>query len=156
MLKYYDEIMRYTHKLTGDKNLAQDMTQETYARALEASKKTNATMQKAFFYKIARNLVIDKARKDTILTQTPYEEEKHGIVEFQKTETLLEEEIQQEKLKACIKNLPPQNKKAFVLHYYKGHTRKEIAQMMGISTNAVEKNITRAVLRLKEQMKKDD
>ncbi|WP_363915065.1 sigma-70 family RNA polymerase sigma factor [Sulfurospirillum sp. SCADC] len=52
---------------------------------------------------------------------------------------LLDEQIRQETLKACIKNLSPQNKKAFVLYYYKGYSRQEIAQMMGISTNAVKK-----------------
>ncbi len=41
MLKYYDEIMGYTQRLTGDKTLAQDLTQETYAKVLEASKKSN-------------------------------------------------------------------------------------------------------------------
>ncbi|NLU33362.1 MAG: RNA polymerase sigma factor [Wolinella succinogenes] len=156
MLKYYDEIMRYTQRLTGDKNLAQDLTQEVYTKALEASKKSDAVMQKAFFYKIARNLVIDKKRKDAIATQIPYEEEEHYATALPKIEEAIEEERRRERLKACIRALPSQNRKAFVLHYYKGYTRKEIAQIMGISVNGVEKNITRAVLRLKEEMKEDD
>jgi RNA polymerase sigma-70 factor, ECF subfamily len=156
MLEYYDEIMGYTQRLTGDKILAQDLTQETYAKVLEASKKSNTIIQKAFLYKVALNLVIDKARKDKILTQTPYEEEKHCGCTSQNTEEILDEQMRQETLKACIKNLSPQNKKAFVLYYYKGYSRQEIAQMMGISANAVEKNIARAVLQLKEQITKDD
>ncbi|XPS41132.1 RNA polymerase sigma factor [Aliarcobacter butzleri] len=46
-------------------------------------------------------------------------------------------------------------KKAFVFYYYKGYTRKEIAQILDISTNAVEKNISRAILKIKDEMKKD-
>ncbi|AFL69286.1 RNA polymerase sigma factor [Sulfurospirillum barnesii] len=155
MLEYYDEILCYTQRLTGDKVLAQDLTQETYIKVLEARKKSNMIIQKAFLYKVARNLVIDKVRKDKIVHQMPYEEEKHCGEVLSNTQERVDEQIRQETLKACIKNLSPQNKKAFVLYYYKGYSRQEIAQMMGISTNAVEKNITRAVLQLKEQIAKE-
>jgi RNA polymerase sigma-70 factor (ECF subfamily) len=155
MLEYYNEISYYLLRLTGDKHVANDLTQETYVKVLEASKKSDIVMQKAFFYKIAKNLVIDKVRKDKILTKTAYEEDKHSIPDKDGTEEIIANEVRQEKLKECIQNLPLRNKKAFVLHYYKGYTRKEIAHIMEISTNAVEKNITRAVLKIKEQMNKD-
>lgn len=155
MLEYYDEISYYLLRLTGDKHLAKDLTQETYVKVLEVSKKSDILVQKAFLYKIAHNLVVDKVRKDKILIHFTYEEEQHCIPEQERPEELVANEIRQKKLKECIQNLSPQNKRAFVLHYYKGYTRKEIAEIMKISTNAVEKNITRSVLKIKEQMKKD-
>ena len=155
MLEYYDEISYYLLRLTGDKHLAKDLTQETYVKVLEVSKKSDILVQKAFLYKIAHNLVVDKVRKDKILIRSTYEEEQHCIPEQERPEELVANEIRQKKLKECIQNLSPQNKRAFVLHYYKGYTRKEIAEIMKISTNAVEKNITRSVLKIKEQMKKD-
>jgi len=155
MLEYYDEISYYLLRLTGDKHLAKDLTQETYVKVLEVSKKSDILVQKAFLYKIAHNLVVDKVRKDKILLHSAYEEEQHCIPEKERPEELVADEIRQKKLKECILTLSPQNKRAFVLHYYKGYTRKEIAEIMKISTNAVEKNITRAVLKIKEQMKKD-
>jgi RNA polymerase sigma-70 factor (ECF subfamily) len=155
MLEYYDEISYYLLRLTGDKHLAKDLTQETYVKVLEASKKSNIMIKKAFLYQIAKNLVIDKVRKDKILTQTSYEEENHCILDQDRTEDIILDELREEKLKECILNLSTKNRKAFFLHYYKGYTRKEIAEVMDISTNAVEKNITRAVIKIKEQMKKD-
>ena len=155
MLEYYNEITYYLLRLTGDKHIAKDLTQETYVKVLEASKKSDIKMQKAFLYKIAHNLLVDKVRKDKILTQTTYEEEDHFTADKDRPEEILTDELRQQKLKQCIGDLSPRNKKAFVLHYYKGYTRKEIGIMMDISTNAVEKNITRAVLKIKEQMEKD-
>jgi len=155
MTEFYKEIFNYIHRLTGDKVLAKDLTQETYAKVLEINKGSKVDIKKAYLYKVAQNLVIDRARREKILILTAYEEESHFIPEEQRPEGIVSNEIRQNKLKACIQNLSPQNKKAFVLHFYKGLTRKEIAVIMGISTNAVEKNITRATMKIKEQMKKD-
>jgi len=155
MTEHYDEISYYIQRLTGDKNLAKDLTQETYTKVLEISQTSDISIQKAYLYRVAKNLVIDKARRDKTFIQAPYEEEEHSISEHEHPENLASEEIRKNKLKKCIKELSPQNKKAFILHYYKGYSRKEISAIMGISTNAVEKNITRAVLKIKEKMNKD-
>ena len=155
MIEYYKELLYYIQRLTGDKNLAKDLTQETYAKVLEVNKQSNMGIKKAYLYKIAYNLVIDKIRRDKVLTQTPYLEEIHTISEKERPEEIIDDEFRQKKLKECIKNLSSRNKKAFVLFYYKGYTRKEIAEIMDISVNAVEKNITRATLKIKEQMKMD-
>ena len=155
MTEHYDEISYYIQRLTGDKNLAKDLTQETYTKVLEISTNSDTVIQKAYLYRVAKNLVIDKVRKDKVFTQSPYEEEEHSICEHEYPENIASEQLRKNKLKQCIKELSPQNKKAFILHYYKGYTRKEIAVIMGITTNAVEKNITRAVLKLKDKMNKD-
>lgn len=155
MIEHYDEIFYYIQRLTGDKILAKDLTQETYTKVLEISKKEDITIKKAYLYKVAQNLVIDKVRKDKTLPQTSYEEEKHSIPDKEKPEEIISDELRQKKLKECIKELSTQNKKAFMLYYYKNYTRKDIAKIMGISTNAVEKNISRAILKIKEQMGND-
>ena len=156
MLKYYDEISYFIQKLTGDKNLAKDLTQDTYVKVLQNNSSLKDTLPKAYLYKIAKNLVIDKVRKDKLLTQVHYEEDKCSIPLHDMPDEIVIQENRKEKLKKCIQNLSSQNKKAFVLYYYKGYTRIEIAELMQISRNAVEKNITRATLKIKEQMKKDE
>jgi len=156
MLEYYKEISYYLLRLTKDKDLAKDLTQETYAKALEIDKKVgNTTIQKAYLYKIAHSLVIDKARKSKKLSYTSFEEEQYSIPKKEYPEEILSDEKREQKLKKCISTLSKRNKQAFVLHVYKGLTRKEISEIMGISVNAVEKNITRATLKIKEQMKKE-
>ncbi|NVJ54467.1 MAG: RNA polymerase sigma factor [Campylobacteraceae bacterium] len=156
MLEYYKEISYYLLRLTKDKDLAKDLTQETYAKALEIDKKSeNITIQKAYLYKIAHSLVIDKARKNKKISYTSFEEEQYSIPKTECPDEILSDEKREQKLKKCISALSKRNKQAFVLHVYKGLTRKEISLIMGISVNAVEKNITRATMKIKEQMKKE-
>ena len=155
MLEHYEEISYYIQRLTGDKNLSKDLTQETYVKALEIRKEPNVHLQKAYLYKIAKNLVIDKARKESKLIQTAYEEERHTIPVNERPDEIINNEMCQQKIKECISQLPVRNKKAFILFYYKGYTRKEIALMMGITISAVEKNITRATQKIKEKMMKE-
>jgi len=154
MLEHYKEILCYVQRLTNDKDLAKDLTQDTYIRALEVDKKSTMSIEKSYLYKIARNLVIDKVRRSKVITQMPYDEETHCNEQKDSPEGIIYDEFNQEKLKECIQNLPRRNKQAFVLYLYKGYSRKEISEIMGISTNAVEKNITRATLKIKEEMKK--
>lgn len=156
MLQYYNEISYYLQKLTGDKNLAKDLTQDTYVKVLQNNQNLDENFPKAYLYKIAKNLVIDKVRKDKYLPQVEYKEEKNFIEEEQRPESLISEENRKLRLRESIESLSPRNKKAFVLYYYKGYTRSEISELMNISRNAVEKNITRATLKIKEQMKKDE
>lgn len=152
MLKHYKEINLYLQKLTGDKVLAKDLTQETYTKFLEVIKSVD-NISKSYLYKIAKNLVIDKVRRDKLLIQTPFEEDYHSVYKQDSIEETLLNESRKTYLKECIKNLPPQQKKVFVLYFYKEYSRKEISQLLGISINAVEKNITRAVAKIKEDMK---
>lgn len=157
MLKYYDEIAYYLQKLTRDKDIAKDLTQDTYVKAIEMINKSNIVIQKAYLYTIARNLVIDKVRRDKRTPQTSYDDkEEYTIAENEFPETILHQEIRKDAFKRCIENLSHQMQKAFVLHFYEGYSRKEIAEIMGISTAAVEKNITRAIEKIKEAMKKEN
>lgn len=155
LLEYYKEISHYIFKLTGDKNLAKDLTQETYAKVLEISKNSDVEIQKAYLYKIAQNLVIDRMRREKLLYQTSYDENEHFSIYYDYTEEIIFEEIRKKKIRECIKKLPLQQKKAFILYYYKGYTRKEISEILDISTNAVEKNISRAITKIKKEMEKD-
>lgn len=155
MLQYYDELLYFAQKLVGDKEKAKDIIQETYTKVLEINKSSHSEIKRAYLYKMVQNLVIDKARREKVVPQITYNENEHFIQQEDFAEEIISQDQRQNKLRECIKNLSPQNKKAFVLHYYKGYTRKEIGQILNISVNAVEKNITRAVLKIKEEMKKD-
>ena len=53
-----------------------------------------------------------------------------------------------------VETLPNRSKEAFLLHTIDGYSRKEIAFMMGISPNAVEKHIIRATKNLQEKLTK--
>ena len=66
MLKYYDELVYYVQNMTNDKQLALEIIQETYAKTLEKQKDTIIENERAFLYKVARNLTFDYSKKGKI------------------------------------------------------------------------------------------
>lgn len=55
-----------------------------------------------------------------------------------------------------IKKLPPKRKEAFVLHILEDYSKEEVAKMMNISVQAVEKHISRATIELKAKLNKKE
>lgn len=152
MLEYYKEILYYIQRMVGDKEEAKDVTQEAYIRVLEIDSKSQISNKRAYLYKIARNLVIDGSKKKHKNFEVTYEEDSYSIPKEEQPEEIITTLDEQELLMKTIQTLPAKSKQAFVLHIINGYTRKEISEKMGISTNAVEKHITRATSKIKQKI----
>lgn len=156
MTKYYNELVYYVQRMIGDKEKSRDLIQETYMKTIEKSKKINIKNERAFLYKVARNLVVDKARKKQKVFKVEYEESTHFIPKKEQPEEIVLINSRDEDLKKIIETLPSRSKQAFVLHIMKGYSRQEIAQIMGISVNAVQKHITRGTKKVQEKIDLDE
>lgn len=156
MVKYYNELIYYVQKLTNDKEKSTDIIQETYTKTLEKSKNSNIENERAFLYKVARNLVIDQSRKKKKIQKIEFEEHEHSIPKTEQPEDIALNYSRKRELKNIINTLPTRSKQAFVLHVLKGYSRQEIAKIMGISVNAVQKHITRGTKKLQEQIDLDE
>ena len=153
MTEYYRNILFFIQRMVKDPELAKDLTQETYVKVLEKKDYARIENKKAYVYRIAKNLVIDRIRKQQKYTEIIYDEETNCIPKEEEIEAVLNKKDDQMLLMQCIKYLPKRNKEAFILNVIKGYTRKEVAQIMNISLNAVEKNIARAAIKIQENLK---
>lgn len=154
MLKYYNELLYFAQKLLGDKEKAKDVTQEAYSRVLQTNEKKQINNQRAYLYKITKNLVVDEAIKNQKLASTIYEENMHFSPKNEQPEEILIKENQEEVLMDIVNKLPKRASQAFILHTVDGYSRKEIGQIMGISSNAVEKLIKRASIKIEEELER--
>lgn len=152
MLEYYKEIVHYVFKLIGDKESAKDITQETYVKVIELN--PNKEINRSFLYKVAKNIVIDESRKNKKISNIEYQEEIFSISKDEQPDEIAIKTNQYENLMKIVDTLPSRSKEAFLLHTIDGYSRKEIASMMGISQNAVEKHIIRATKKLQEKLTK--
>lgn len=154
MTEFYKEIHAFIYRLIGDKDLAKDLTQDTYEKALNFKIDKKIENKRAYLYKIAKNVVIDRSRKNKNYSEIIYEEENHSISKKEETEELLRIKNKNDFLVSVIKKLSPRIKESFYLHVMEGYSRKEIAKKMGISVSAVEKNIQRATKKIQEEIAK--
>lgn len=152
MLVYYKDIFNFVTKLVGDKKTAKDITQEAYAKCIELD--SNKEINRSFLYKVAKNIVIDESRKNKKISQIEFQEEIYSIPKDEQPDEIVLETNQYENLMKIVETLPNRSKEAFLLHTIDGYSRKEIAFMMGISPNAVEKHIIRATKNLQEKLTK--
>ena len=155
MIEFYKEIFNYIQKLSGNKDLAQDLTQETYAKALNLKlDKKDIENKRAYLYKTARNLVFDESRKKKNHQEIVYQEESYSISEENLTEEILYAKERKKLLFSAIKNLPSKNRESFYLYAIEGLTRKEIAFKLGVTISAVDKNIKRASIKIQDELEK--
>lgn len=150
MLKYYKELVFFVQKLVGDKDLAMDITQETYIKTIEKSKESPIANERAFLYKVARNIAIDISRKEKNRTFIAYEEEEHCCDKQELPYERILENAKHEMLLNALDTLPKHLKHVFVLHVMEGYSKKEIAVMMHLNLNSVQKYIINATAKLSD------
>ncbi|MFV7791164.1 RNA polymerase sigma factor [Aliarcobacter lanthieri] len=154
MLKYYDELLYFSFKLVGDKEKAKDVIQEAYIRFLEIKDKYEINNERAYLYKITKNIVVQEALENNKLQSTIYEENLHFIPDYEQPEEIIIQEDQEKIFMQIIEELPQRAKEAYILYTIDGYSRKEIASIMDTTSNAVEKLIKRATLKIEEELQK--
>ncbi|WP_404833692.1 RNA polymerase sigma factor [Aliarcobacter butzleri] len=103
------------------------MVQETYEKVISIKNSKEIENERALLYKVAKNIIIDRLRKNKNYKEISYEEE-NFISQYKAPEDLAIEQNQQDILMKELKKLPPKRKEAFVLHILEGYTKEEMLQ----------------------------
>lgn len=154
MLRYYNELLYFAQKQVGDKEKAKDIIQETYSKVLEIKDKYEISNERAYLYKIVKNIVIKEALENQKIESTEYEENSHISPTYEQPEEVLIIEDKEKIFMQILEELSPRAKQAFILFTIDGYSRKEIAEILNITSNAVEKLIKRATIKIEEELAK--
>jgi len=150
MLKYYNELTYYIQRMIGDKEKATDIIQETYTKAIEKSRQIDIKNERAFLYKVARNIAIDECRKSNRREIITYEEGDYSIPKEEQPDEITLENVKEEILIEALNSLPKRLKQVFVLHVFDGYSKKQIAKMLDIKENSAQKYVIHATEKLSE------
>ena len=132
-------LMQSLHHNLGRRGDAADLRQEVYVRVCEAARKQPPDPVRPFVFTIARNLLIDRFRRERII---PIE----GVADLAEIEVasdapapdrsvIARDEVR--RLEAALEKLPPRCRQAVILRRVEGLNRAEIALRMGISKETV-------------------
>ncbi len=149
---YYDAIYRYIYHDVRHKETAEDLAQEVFHRLVDAMADGKGPERhlKAWLYKVARNLVIDEARKQSIRQHDPLDEvllQSGDDVSQQAQQALLTANVRE-----AMDILTPKQKDVIVFKFLQGLTTDEIARIMAMSRRGVLKLQQRGLAALRTHL----
>jgi RNA polymerase sigma-70 factor (ECF subfamily) len=148
-LFYYKKIYRYCSFNVTSNELAKDIAQETFLKAWRSlprfSLKNGGTIQ-AFLFKIARNLIIDNARKKKPIQLEAY----HEIESSENVEENILRQQHQTSVHVALAKLQDEEKQIVLLRYFEDMQTKEIASVLGIAEGALRVRMHRVLKKLKD------
>ena len=142
---FYDRTSRalwsYLSRVTGDRQLADDLMQETYYRFLRASKQyeSDAHRRNSLFH-IATNLVRDTRRRTTPLQL--FEAVDHAFLRTDADHAGHTE--RRTDLERAMAHLKPRERMLLWLAYAQGESHRDIAEALGLQAASVKLLLFRA------------
>lgn len=121
-----------------------DIVQEAFLRMLQASREDRLQSPKAFLFAIARNLAVDRVRRQQIARTEPLAPEAGDFVLYDAAdvaETVARNQ-ELELLTEAIQALPDRCRQVFTLRKVYGLSQAEIAKTLGISEHTASAQLT--------------
>ncbi len=132
-------IYRYLYRLTGDRELAADLTQEVFVRAIRAGAEFQE-LTAPWLFRVATNLANDHFRRQRLLRWLPFRVERHGGVTPDSAESLAEQDL----VRRSLDRLSRDAASLVLLKNGEGFSTREIADLLGENYEAVRKRLARA------------
>jgi len=154
--KYRESLLRHLKRLLRNPQDAQELLQETYVRVLQqVSLDKLEANNRAYLFRIASNLVIDKARKDKrqFLQQHEFLEEEQLVSSLPSPQKMAESSQAMRQLKTVLASLTPRCRQIFILNRFKEMTYPEIAERLGVTTRTVERQMSIAMTLCQEKLR---
>jgi RNA polymerase sigma-70 factor (ECF subfamily) len=159
-LDHIDALFRLARHLTGDDADAEDLVQETYARAhTKRSQFTAGTHVRAWLFRIMRNLFIDGYRRDrseparealeddAVSDAADPGDRLRGDDELERLRSVVARDIE-----AALRSLTV-DARTIVLLDMEGFTETELADVLGCSIGTIKSRLSRARAKLRERLR---
>lgn len=153
--RHSDALFRFSYQLTGNREDAEDITQETMARALaRVDTLHSGAAFRTWLFRIARNLSIDTFRRRKKICPLPEEETTSFPLQEDGPQDRVELGEEHQSVATALHNLADSHQKVLMLREVEGLSYAEISRRMNVSQSAVETLLFRARRRLKEEYSK--
>jgi RNA polymerase sigma-70 factor (ECF subfamily) len=130
------ELVGYLWKLTGDREAANDLMQDTFIAGMRDERALREPAKaRAWLFRIATRLAIKRLRRARLIAFVPFagtERSSEGVPD-----------VEAVAVRDAMRSIPLDQAATLVLHYAHGFTRAEIAELIGRSEEAVKSRISR-------------
>lgn len=149
-----DKLYSFLFDLTKSKEIAEDMVQNVFLKIwYDRQKFVEVNNFNAYIFRTARNMAIDYIRKYARETYplTLLHENSLAHDDRDPHDQFIYKELSN-KIKVAIDNLPPQQKKVYLLHTEQGLKHDEIAVLMNLSTSTIRNHLMHALSSLRNAL----
>jgi RNA polymerase sigma factor (sigma-70 family) len=149
--EHNEALIRFLRGRVGSRNEALEVAQEAYVRLLSLDQPGAVSYLRAFLFKTAANIAIDRRRR-----VRSYDKVTGGqLFEFSENRTPEREVAAEQTLRHLgnlIESMPAKCQASFVMSQIHGLDAATIASQLGITDSMVRKYVVRALLHCREQM----
>ena len=150
--QYQHRLLRYLIYLSGNRDLAEDLFQETWVRVMERGHQFDARHQfSTWLYTVARNLTIDFLRKKSPLSLDGLMADDDQHVPFEPAARqpsaweMVAMHEQTERISAALLSLPAEYREIIVLRFQDELPLEEIAVVTGTPLGTVKSRLYRGL-----------
>ena len=145
---HYKELVAYGARISGNKELAEDLVQETFVRALmntETVADLSPSKQRAWLFRTFKNLFFDRYRRAVLEREYEQNWQPEHIDDpgMQKIENAM-----------LLQSLKPEDRAIFQLRYFDDYSAEEISRMMNLPPGTVRSKLSRCRKYLKQNLER--
>lgn len=158
---WFHPLKAHARHFTGDEAAAKDIVQDAFASLWQMRQEVDFSRQvESYLFRsvhhrcisfLRRRKLENRYREDALLRLR--EAERYSEEQLEHQVSLLSEPEYKRRLEKAIGGLTPRARQAFLLSRQSGLSNRQIAEEMNISVKAVERNMTRALTTLREELK---
>ena len=140
-------LTRYLQRNWRNEAEINDLRQEAYARVYEAAQHEKPVLAKPFLFQITRNLMIDRLRRQSVVSLESVADFDWLNVSDDKPSAEAYVAARQELrlLQAALDKLPPRCRQVVLMRKVEGLSQKEVAKRMGITIETVENQVAKGM-----------
>jgi RNA polymerase sigma factor (sigma-70 family) len=150
--EHNEALIRFLRGRVGSHNEALEVAQEAYVRLLSLDQPGAVSYLRAFLFKTAANIAIDRRRRHQNFDKVTGGQLFMELAENRTPERQLSGEQALGRLGALIEDMPPKCRQSFVLNQIHGLDAATIATQLGITDSMVRKYVVRALLHCRAHM----
>ncbi len=163
LIRYKQRLFSYIFQMVRDRDLADDIFQETFIKAITTIRQGRySDMGKfsAWLYRIARNLAVDSFRAEKGENVVSADDADYDVLNRRElAEDTIEDvmvDLQiEEDLRRLVDRLPDVQRQVLEMRYYQDLSFKEIAEITGVSINTALGRMRYAILNLLRMAKEN-
>jgi RNA polymerase sigma factor (sigma-70 family) len=144
--EHNEALIRFLRGRVGSRNEALEVAQEAYVRLLSLDQPGAVSYLRAFLFKTAANIAIDRRRRHQNFDRVAGRQLFVELTENRTPERQLSGEQTLRHLGVLIDAMPPKCRESFVMNQIQGLDAATIASRLGITDSMVRKYIVRALL----------